>query len=683
MPSRSTPLVWLSRHPVCLAVILAFIAFALFARTLAFPFVNYDDGTYVFNNPHVMAGLNWDTFLWSFTALDGGNWHPLTWLTLLLDSSIGSGQPWAFHLSSTLFHALSVAFLFLALARLTRDFWPSALVALLWGVHPLRAESVAWVSERKDVLSALFFALTLLAYARYVESKTWPRYLLVMLAFILGLMAKPMLVTLPFVLLLLDIWPLGRLTPPYKTSIKTLLIEKAPMLPVIVAISMVTFVVQRHAGMMTQAIPLPARALNALVAYAAYLLKMAWPTNLAVLYPYSASDWAPAGQVILAGLVFLAFSAIAFWGWHRNKPYFLVGWLWYLGMLIPVIGLVQVGGQTMADRYTHLPMIGILIALVWSLADLARSPGFSAKTPIVTVSLVAVTAAACLTAGPTLGYWQNSVSLWTQAVRVTPDGSYPRAMLAAAFFNQGDISRAGEEALIVTQTAPNISLAQQILTASLLSQGRAADALMPATRACELTPANPENWRVKARVLEAMGRPADALQAYTRALETASTNATWLDSYQVGRLFSELNHHAQAIAPLTRAVALAPQNPTPRYLLADALAHLGQDDQARTQYQAILALPPSQETGWAHNGLGALHAKAGRWHEAASSFTQAARQNPSDTLALANLALALENAGDAKGALAAQRAILAVDPSDRDARAGVTRLLSQTSAPSK
>ncbi len=378
---------------VCALLLLSTILAFRPAMDKNFGFVNYDDNRYI--NEHVAQGLTKDSITWAFTTLEYDNWHPLTWLSHMLDRQLFGPEslqrPWGYHLTSILIHAINVLVLFLALRRMTSALWPSLLVAILFGLHPLRAESVAWISERKDVLSGLFFLLTLWAYAAYAShSRSWARYGLVIVLFIVGLTAKPMLVTLPVLLLLLDYWPLGRLplggagsqpagnaadwqsVPPSRMRI---LLEKAPLFVLAIASSVVTLIAQGGAMKVIDTITFRMRLENALVSYAAYIGEIFYPVNLAPLYPFP-EHGVPWPNIAVAVLVLAAITALVLR--LRDWRWLTVGWLWYLLALLPVIGLVQVGVQAMADRYTYLPHIGLYVMLAWSAEETHGRSAFAA-----------------------------------------------------------------------------------------------------------------------------------------------------------------------------------------------------------------------------------------------------------------------------------------------------------------
>jgi len=401
-----------------LPVLLFLITLALYVPTVRHQFVNYDDEDYVTHNLHVQQGLTRGSMWWALTSLDASNWHPLTWLSLQLDVEIfGLNYPGGFHLTSATLHALNVVILYWLLLVMTGRSWRSAFAAALFGWHPLRVESVAWVAERKDVLSALFWLLTMLAYVRYVEQPSGRRYAVALLLFAAGLMAKPMLITLPAVMLLLDYWPLGRLSGPNCNPQHTLrlIMEKLPFGALSAASIAVTLIAQQH-GSAINAISFSLRWRNAIVSYVTYLRKMFWPVDLAVFYPHPVNGY-PNSTVITAALLLIAITTIVLRCYMR-RPYLAVGWFWYVISMLPVIGLIQVGAQAHADRYTYLPMIGIYLMLSWGLGDVL--PARRIPAAVTGALAAAVLLAGLATTSRQLEYWQDSVSLWRHTTAVTP-----------------------------------------------------------------------------------------------------------------------------------------------------------------------------------------------------------------------------------------------------------------------
>ena len=351
---------------ICL--VLFVIIWIVFGQATGFSFINYDDGLYVYGNPEVTKGLSLHGIGWAFTHVHGGNWHPLTSISHLFDCQFYGLNPGAHHFTNDLLHSIAVVLLFLALQQMTGARWRSAFVAALFAIHPLRAESVAWIAERKDVLSGVFFMLTLMAYVRYVKKPLFGNYCFVFVIFALGLMSKPMLVTLPFILLLLDYWPLGRLK--NKQGIQQLVVEKIPLLVLSAASCMATLLAQKGAMASTQQLQLAPRIYNAFISCVVYLGQMFWPFRLGLFYPYAEHGLLAKG--VLSAALLILISAIVF-VLRKTHPYLITGWLWYLGMLVPVIGIIQVGLQAHADRYTYLSQIGLSVALVWGVTDVSRS----------------------------------------------------------------------------------------------------------------------------------------------------------------------------------------------------------------------------------------------------------------------------------------------------------------------
>jgi lipopolysaccharide biosynthesis regulator YciM len=417
-PASPTP------RNVVLSVLLAVATVALYIPVMGHSFIVLDDREYVVANPHVQTGLSWSTVKWAFTSLEAANWHPLTWLSHALDYQLFALNPAGHHFDSVLIHALNASLLFLVLSSITKRAGPSFLVAALFAVHPINVESVAWVAERKNVLSTLFFLLSIGAYAWYAHKPNWRRYLLVAGLFVAGLMAKPMVITLPFVLLLLDYWPLGRtefnraLTRAVASNgaphmaFSTLLLEKIPLLFLSAASAWVTLKAQRSVVRSFEELPLGLRIENAVVAYGLYLWKMLWPARLA-FYPHSVTQLPP-WQWILSALVLISITTLVVT--FRRKRYLAVGWFWFLGTLIPVIGLVQVGEYAMADRYAYIPLIGIFVIVAWSLSDWAETKKIPAVWQVIPA--VCVLMALSTVTYRQMSYWQSDYDLWSHALDV-------------------------------------------------------------------------------------------------------------------------------------------------------------------------------------------------------------------------------------------------------------------------
>jgi hypothetical protein len=421
-----------------LSLLLGVGTLVLYTPVLGHRFVLWDDGVYVTGNPHIRGGLNWSTIRWAFTTTTAGNWHPVTWLSHAFDYQLFALNPAGHHFVSIILHAVNAAVLFLLLAWITRRVGPGFFVAALFAVHPLNVQSVAWIAERKNVLSTLFFLLAIAAYAWYAQKRDWRRYLLVATFFAVGLMAKPMVITLPFVLLLLDYWPLNRTpgSPPSpigapQLSVSKLLLEKIPLLVLSAASGRITLIAQRsgHAVRNLREFPFAIRAANALVSYGLYLWKMLWPVHLAALYPHPSVLLA--WQIWLSSFILLATTTLVLV--FRRKRYLPVGWFWFLGTLVPVIGLVQVGEQAMADRYAYIPLIGIFIMIAWGFEDWAETQHVRPLWRVIPASCVLI-----LLVTVTLrqmSYWESEYTLWAHTAQVTDQNPYAHAELGAALLN--------------------------------------------------------------------------------------------------------------------------------------------------------------------------------------------------------------------------------------------------------
>jgi hypothetical protein len=498
-----------------ISLLLGLVTAAAYAPLWRLGFVNMDDPLYVSGNPQVLAGLGWPGFVWALTTTSQVNWHPLTWLSLMLDATIGGADPRIYHATNLLLHLASTLLLFAVLARMTGCRLKSAFVAALFAVHPLHVESVAWIAERKDVLSGVFWMLTLTAFARYAERPSRAAYAAVVAAFALGLAAKPMLVSLPIVLLLLDFWPLarwGRIDP------RRLLIEKLPLFGLALASSVVTLVVQRPAMERMEGVPFGARVENALVSYVAYIQDMFWPRGLAIFYPYPhGMVWQPiAAAVVLAALSVVAIRAA------RRYPWLTVGWLWYVVTLVPVIGLVQVGIQARADRYTYLPLIGLFIIVAWGVPELLlREDAPDAARVTMKVAAIAVVLILAVLTWVQVGVWRNGVELFTHAIAVTGDNVLAQFNLSDALSAQGDEDGALLHLREAVRIDPHFPDAHFNLASALIRQRKVEEAAVLCRQAAEYWP-DDERTLVNLGIVEllqgnypeAEARLAEALRRY-------------------------------------------------------------------------------------------------------------------------------------------------------------------------
>ena len=581
-------------RPRFIALLLALITLLVFLPASRYQFVNDDDPEYVTDNPFVKNGLNWTDFRWALTAFHSGNWHPLTWISHQIDCELFGLNAGAHHFVNLLIHAANVAILFILLWHLTGRLWPSALIAALFGWHPLHVESVAWISERKDVLSTFFALLSLLSYAANARERRRASFWLALVFFALGLLAKPMLVTLPFVFLLLDFWPLARLvTSPGGTlpaggkafdrkEATVLVWEKWPFFGLVVISCVLTFFAQKTGGAVVSLthVPLSYRIENAPIAALKYVLKLFWPANLSPMYLLGRIYW---WQAILSCAFLLAVSMAA-WCWRETKPYFIVGWFWFLGMLMPVIGLVQVGSQAMADRYTYLPSVGFFLAVVFLAADgLARL-----QTPkIISTGISLVILAACISATEfQLPFWQNSETLFRRAIELNPRNVFALINLGVTHQEQGRLN----EALAVYQQAeqyedgPYYQLHDNY--GDLLDKlGRQGEALAEYGKAISEHPTDAFAHNAAGSEFAALGRPDSALREFAAA-EQIDPHYAW-PHVETAKLLLKAGRDADAVNELRTAVRLAPDNSHILALTAHILA-ANEDAVARDGQAALL-----------------------------------------------------------------------------------------------
>ncbi|MBI4559620.1 MAG: tetratricopeptide repeat protein [Candidatus Hydrogenedentes bacterium] len=595
LPPR-TPAPW--RNDAVLCAFLVALTLVAYSQVSRLGFVNFDDDEYVTDNSHVQAGLTPANVWWAFTTGTNSNWHPLTWLSHMLDVSLFGLNPVGHHFTSLVLHLVNTALLYWLLRRMTGERGLSAVVAALFAVHPLHVESVAWVAERKDVLSTMFWFLTTLAYVRYVEKPDWGRYGVVVGLFALGLMAKPMLVTLPFTLLLLDYWPLQRvvaITPAAEggryRNFGHLIIEKIPLFVLAAASCVITYLVQRGGGAMTSStnIALPTRVGNAVVAYANYLGKALWPHGLAAYYPHLGPElrwWMLIGPL----LVLILTTALVLWR-RRAQPYLPVGWFWYLGALVPVIGLVQVGEQAMADRYTYVPVIGPFIMAVWGINDvLRRSPrhrhwGVLLAAPV----LLAFSVVTWIQ----VGYWRDSETLFRHALAVTDRNHVAHTNLGELLLTRDKNDEAIEHLRKAVEINPRNEVAWNNLGSGLLKTGQIDEAAVYLSRALEVRPNYFNAHCLLGMALTKQGRIAEATEHYVSAARLAPEDLRphWMLQETAADLMRD-NKASEAVIPLRALVELRPNDAAVHFNLAMALERLGEAGGARQEYSEALRLKP-------------------------------------------------------------------------------------------
>ncbi len=543
----------------CLLLVAAI--FTVFGQTIGFGFVNYDDPTYVTQNPNVLGGMTPGNIKWALTTGYFNNWHPITWLSLILDAQVYGLWAGGYHLSNILLHALTAIGLFLVLRRLTSELWPSFFVAVIFAIHPLRAESVAWIAERKDVLSGVFFVATLAAYRHYaIAPFSLGRYLLALITFTLGLMAKPMLVTTPFLLLLLDFWPLRRFgqevsadATTTKAPLRRLLLEKLPFLAIATVSCIITAVAQSTAIASLQAKPFDIRISNAIVSYVTYVVHFFYPTDLAAFYPYPALG-IPAWKTLLCGSLIVLVSVIGL-GLRRRAPYLLVGWFWYLGTLVPVIGLLQVGNQAMADRYTYLPQIGLAIAVVWGLHDLTR---FSAAVGIRRVAAATVVLALMTAAFAQTSYWRDSETLWRHAIACTRDSALAHHLLGCALFEQQRNEEAMDQFRAALDILPHLAESRHNLATCWKRLGKTDEAIAEYRHVVRIAPEMAEAHSHLAGLLSERGHVSEAIEHYEKAL--AACPELLNGHFNLGVLLNQQGKAALAVQHWRQALQQTPDD---------------------------------------------------------------------------------------------------------------------------
>lgn len=569
------------RHSsVLISLMLILITASVYWQVINFDFINYDDNEYVFENPHVQDGITYDSIIWAFTTGHSSNWHPLTWLSHMLDCQMFGLWAGGHHLTSLFFHIINSLLMFFVFRKMTGSKWQSAFVAALFALHPLHVQSVAWISERKDVLSAFFWMLTLWAYVRYVRQSGWPRYLLILFFYILGLMSKPMVVTLPFVLLLLDYWPLNRfrLDESQKNlpaKIIGLLREKIPLFILTAASAGITFLVQRQSGAMRsfEIIPFSDRLSNMMISYVQYITKFFYPIKLSIFYPYPDTIF---GWKIITSIMILASASWAAIKLINRKPWFIVGWLWFLGTLVPVIGLVQVGIQSMADRYMYLPMIGLLILLSWGIPDLIRKWHF--RKAILSLSSAFVIVVFLWITHIQLNYWTDTYTLFTRALAITENNAFAYNVVADEFAGKGDDKTAEKYFLAALAIKPDDTDAMKGLGQLAYLTGDYDKALHYYQNALRICPADTEILNMTGKTYYALGLLSSKQRKFNAALHNykmaISINPKDGNAYKsLADLFFSQGDMMQALKNYSEALRIDPDDAKTHYNIGVILYH--------------------------------------------------------------------------------------------------------------
>jgi len=635
---------------VCVVLVLAtFVAYEPVRRN---GFINYDDDKYVTENPQVQAGLTRRSVVWAFTTSHMGNWHPLTWLSHMLDCELFGLNPFWHHLTSLVFHMVNSLMLFWLLRRMTGAVWPSAFVAAAFALHPLHVESVAWVAERKDVLSAFFWLLTIWAYLRYVEHRRIARYMPIVVFFSLGLLAKPMVVTLPFVLLLLDYWPLGRFQQARfggeevlqagcrMSRVCSLLVEKIPLFVLAAISSVITFVVQQSTGAMDlgEGFPIRVRISNALVSYIGYISKVLYPSRLAVLYPHPGQSLA-LWRIIVAVLILVCVSGCVVY-LARRRRYLAVGWLWYLGALVPVIGLVQVGAQGMADRYTYLPSIGIFIMIAWGAAGICARWRYGKIVLGVAAGVVLAVLVMCTR--KQVGYWESNAAIFGHALAMTENNFIMHSSYGGMLFEEGRFDEALAHFNEAQRINPDYSDARRNVGIVLFKQGKIDEAIAVFSDVLDGKGDWPTAYNYLGLAYAQKGELDLAVSNYNAALQLKPDYVDALKN--LGIALKEQGKTDEALEKWTKALELEPDNPEVHYNMGVVSLERGDYDQAVGYFSVALSSKPDWPE--ARHSLGAAYYFQGRFKLAERESARAVSLRPDYYDARYNLALAMVRQGE-------------------------------------
>ncbi len=656
-------------------VVLAMATVVAFRGVRNNAFLSYDDNYYVLENRQVQQGLNMQSIAWAFTTFEQSNWHPLTWISHMVDWSLYGKNPAGHHITNVCLHAANAILLFLLLLYMTGYLGRSAMVAFLFALHPAHVESVAWVAERKDVLCAFFWFATLLAYAWYVRGPSWKRYLLVACCFACGLMSKPMAVTLPLTMLLLDYWPLRRITFAPETrahwfsSLWKLCVEKWLFFLMAVFSSVITFIAQRAGGAIGSlaSLPLWERLCNAAISYCRYVRIMFWPHPLRAYYFYD-SDHVSVFAAVLSAIALIVVTAVC-WRYRGKRPYCLIGWLWFLGTLVPVIGIVQVGEQAMAERYTYIPFIGLFAAVVWLVGDaVANSPKIRVITQLLAVAVIV---ACAVKTDAQVKVWKDTVTLFSHILEVDPRGEVPNLSLGVAYVRQGKIAEAQpylERALVYHPTG-TLSLAYSALCMIRTTMQTHDARNMPLAGqrlelALSVSPDSPDALTDMALWSSLMGRPKDEETYSRRAIAThPDFILAWL--YLAESLLAEgrLN---EAVDADRHALAIDPENVDAFNSLGTIYDKQGLKQEALKELRLSLASKPDQFV--AHSKIGRILLENHQLPEAVGEYTQALQYNPGNANLHDDLGVALYQMGDYEKAAEQFSDAVRIDPAFAGAR---------------
>ena len=673
-PTPAVPGVWdrsALRVALWVSAAIAALTVVIYWPVHSHPFIGFDDPWYVVENARVKEGLTLKSLWWALTTNYFANWHPLTWISHMTDVQLFGLNPGAHHLVNLAFHAANSVLLLFVLWRMTGALWRSALVAALFAVHPLHVESVAWISERKDVLSTFFWILAMWAYFDYAKRPTprVSRYVLALGLFGLGLMAKPMVVTFPCVLLLLDVWPLRRaeIGRSPRAVWVALLREKLPFFAMAAASSVLTFIAQREAGAVQSLtrLSIQVRAANAILSYLKYAIKLVWPGGMAAFYPY------PNQLVlvdVLAALAALVVVSVLVARAARTRPYLLVGWLWFLGTLVPVIGIIQVGQQPMADRYSYVPSIGFFLAAVWGVSELVGRVRVARELGVVLS--VAVIAFYALLTREQVHYWSSGVALWQHAVEVTGDNFAAENALGRDLARDNRNAEAIPHFLAALRENPRFVIARANLAISYAALGRYQEAIAAYEAAIREVPKDYFTRGNLAFALVHVGRTDEAIAAFKEAIQLKKDYVEGLNG--LGMTLAQKGDIAGAIEQYNAALGYYSKFPEAHNNLGAALASQGKLDSAIVHFEQAIRLKPDYPD--AHNNYGVALSTEGKLDEAVAQFLEAIRLEPNHSRAHYGLGLALQRQGRNNEAAREFSEVLRLSPGNADAQRALNEL---------
>jgi protein O-mannosyl-transferase len=620
-------------------VALSVLVLIVYLQTSTFQFINFDDNLYVYENSMVMSGLNWTSIKWAFTNFHTGNWHPITWLSLELDVKFWGGIPGSHHVMNVMFHLFSAVLAYLAFERMTGRFLESLAVAALFAVHPTHVESVAWIAERKDVLCSVFWFASMWCYVRWcqAEAKPWTIfYLAALFLFAIGLMAKPMAITLPFVLVLCDIWPLRRSGNGKSKDYVRLLVEKWPFLLLSIASAVVTVIAQRSVGAVQSLVRLPIelRVENSIFSYAKYVFMAFWPAKLAVWYPYERDI--SLGEVAAATAFLCGITAICIWQFQKRK-YLLVGWLWFLGTMVPVIGLIQVGAQSMADRYTYIPYFGLFIMVVFGGSEIFDSLGLNRRILVAAVSIVVVILASL--SFIQTGKWSDNETLYRYTLAVTKDNYLIAQNLCGHLLTETRIDEAEQFCRASVDLQPDYYPAVNGMGMIHFGRGDYAKAELDFAEAVSISPRLAGSYSNLALSQMLQGKTAEAEATLEKATKVGDANyppTMFIPALRsLAIAYSKQRNYQKVLENLSRILYITPDDMVARLNLADTLLKLGRLDEAQTQIGNVLAAQPASAD--AYNILGLVLIEKRQKGQAVSAFEKALRLRPDFREAQENL----------------------------------------------